>query len=98
MHRFASFVCLIFLILFSALAFGVETAPVVVTTPEIITGPDGFSRAMLWAQNNQVIVGAMLAAILDFIFAINPKWKANGILEFLYNLTHKGQNQQPPAV
>jgi len=33
---------------------------------------------------NQLVLAGLLVAVLDLLFALNSKWKSNGILHSLY--------------
>ena len=58
-----------------------------------------FQSIINWMTTNQVLVGALIVAVLDFIFAINPNWKANGILHFIYDAANakKSTGTTPPS-
>jgi hypothetical protein len=43
-------------------------------------------------QEHQVVAVGLCIALLDFLFALNPKWESNGILHALYVLV-KGKPQ-----
>lgn len=70
-------------------AFGVDTAPVAAAAPAAVPAVSWFTGVIAWMTGNQVIVGALLVAVLDFIFAINPQWQSNGALHMLYTVASK---------
>ena len=76
-------------------AFGADAvAPV--ATPAASTNFIG--SALGWLTANQGIAGMLVIAIIDFILAINPAWKSNGALHFIYTLAQgKAGQQTTPA-
>lgn len=82
-------------------AFGADvTAPI--TVAPIVAAPAAtanyFQSAVAWMMGNQVVVGALIVAVFDFIFAINPQWKSNGALHFIYTAAQgKAGSNQPPV-
>jgi len=72
-----------------AVCFGAEA--VIPAVESSVAPVNAFTSAIAWMQGNQVIVGIFIAAILDFIFAINPEWKSNGALHFIYTLVTRGK-------
>ncbi len=84
----------LFMMLFVLVMAGVAMAAEVAAP--VATPPSTFAAFMARMQNNQVVVGMLVAAILDFIFAINPEWKSNGALHFLYTVA-KGKSTPPAA-
>ena len=69
--------------------------PVVLMAADAVTAVSAPDAALTlqtmptWVVNNQVIIGALIVALLDFIFALNGKWKSNGALHWLYVLALK---------
>ena len=58
-----------------------------------------FGTVMAWVIEHQVIIGGLLVAVLDFIFSINPEWKANSILHAVYLFAQgKKDSATPPTV
>ena len=47
-------------------------------------------------MSHPAIIGGLLVAFLDFIFAINPMWSSNGILHAIYLITKKFLLPPPP--
>ena len=84
------------MIVMAAAVFAAD-APATATTATTST----FQEIINWVTGNQVIVGGLIVAILDFIFAINPDWKTNGALHFIYTLAQgraaNSGNTNPPA-
>ncbi len=48
-----------------------------------------FSTVWAWIMGHQIILGGFLAGAFDFIFALNPKWKSNGVIHWLYLFARK---------
>ncbi len=63
--------------------------PAAVAVVPAVTAAGSMTGIITWMQSNQVIVGGLLIAVLDFIFAINPAWKSNGALHFLYTVASR---------
>ena len=47
------------------------------------------NEILKFAQENQALLVALGIAILSEAMALNPKWKANGILNLILNLLKK---------
>ena len=39
---------------------------------------------MAWLQSHWALVGGLLVAVLDFVFAVSPGLKANGLIHAIY--------------
>jgi len=71
------------LVLFAVVCFGADVAPV--AAPATNT----FNDVLAWFLAHQVVLGAMLIGILDFIFSINPQWKSNSVGHLIYLFAQK---------
>lgn len=85
-------IALALIIVLTAIAAVAGTEPVAPS----VAAASIFQSVITWMQANQVVVGLLIAAVLDFIFAINPEWKSNGALHFIYTIAKgkSGQGQQ----
>ena len=89
MRKIFSFALLLVLVVV-AVAFGADATPVAQAAP--VAAINSFQAFVSWMMNNQVIVGMLIAAILDFVFAINPDWKSNGALHMIYTMAKSKSN------
>jgi hypothetical protein len=54
------------------------------------------AAALAWLQANWVaVVAPLLIALFDFVMALKPEWKANGLFHWLY-LAIKGDGAPKP--
>lgn len=88
MKRFCSILSFSILLLLAFAAFAVGADPVPVTDASAAAAPSlsTFQSAVAWVTAHQAIIFMLIVAVLDFIFALNPKWESNGALHFLYVL------------
>lgn len=47
--------------------------------------------------DHRFVIGGLVAAIIDFAVAINPKVDSNGVIHFIYLLAQKAMGKQPPS-
>lgn len=82
----------------SALAFSADPPAVVAAVPSAAPA-NTFNDVIAWITLHQVIIGALLIGVLDFIFAINPAWKSNGAAHFFYVFAQKlsGKSADAPT-
>lgn len=66
-------------------------------SPVAVSSPTGAIGIWDWIMAHQVIVGGFLAAVLDFVFALNPNAASNGVLHWIYLLVRKLAGLPPPA-
>src|ERR1035437_715823 len=76
------------LLVVTAVCFG---ADVVVPVAPVVAVPvtSTFNNVLAWFLAHQVVLGALLIGILDFIFSINPQWKSNSVGHLFYLLAQK---------
>ena len=91
MKKFSSYLALMlcFTLALAAICLAADPAAVVAVPAAPVATESWFMTVLPWLSANQVIVGMLLIGILDFIFAINPEWKSNGVLHVLYVLLQK---------
>lgn len=50
---------------------------------------------LAWIMEHQAVLAVLALAILDFVFAVSPSFKSNGVIHWLYLFL--GGKATPPA-
>jgi len=73
-----------------AVCFGADPVAPVAAAPVVVPpAVNTFTSILSWLTANQGVAGMLVVAIIDFILAINPQWKSNGALHFIYTVAQK---------
>ncbi len=90
----------LFILMFLVLAAGVCLAdPSPSPSPAAIaTAGQTFLQVVVgWISAHQMALGGLIAAIIDFVWTINPKAQSNGPLHWIYLFARKKAGMPDPA-